>query len=109
MDTRHTLGAHAESAAVWFLRRHGVTVERRNVAVAGGEVDVVARHGRHRLVVEVRAATGPLRIDDRFDHEKQRTVRRLASALGIRRVDVVGVGVDAAGVTFHWSRDVPVG
>lgn len=108
MDTRQILGAHAEAAAVWFLRRHGVVVEARNVAVGGGEVDLVGRHGRDRVVVEVRSATGTIRIDDRFDPGKQRTVRRLASALGIRRIDVVGVGLEPSGVTFHWSRDVSV-
>ena len=90
-----------------MLVGRGMTVVGRNVAVGNGEVDLVMQTGRRRVVVEVRTVIGELRPEERFPAEKRRQVSSLAARMGVHRVDLVGVGLDRAGVTVHWSRDVP--
>lgn len=78
----------------------------RNVAVGGGEVDLLARSDRRRVVVEVRSVRGSLRIDERLPAAKLRQVSSLAAQLGIHRVDFVGVAFGRDGIDVHWLRDV---
>ncbi len=82
---RQRIGKNAEAAAVAFLRARGLTILLRNYRGRVGELDIVARHGRALVVVEVRA-----RSSDRFggaaasiDLRKQIRIRR-ATALLIR-------------------------
>jgi putative endonuclease len=51
-------GAVAEERAVGWLRRRGYRVVARNVANAGGELDLVARDGDTLCFVEVKARVG---------------------------------------------------
>lgn len=77
---------------------------RRNVAVDGGEIDLVATDRGTSLVVEVRTSK---RGDDPIDAvgpEKRRRVKRLAAAFGVSRVDLIGIRVTDAGVDVHWVQ-----
>jgi hypothetical protein len=107
MDRRVELGRIGERLAEAVLVGRGMTVLGRNVAVGRGEVDLVMRTGRQRVVVEVRTVVGSLRPEERFHVGKRRQVSSLAGRMGVGRVDLVGVGLDRTGVTVHWSRDVP--
>ena len=78
----------------------------RNVVVGRGEVDLLARSGRQRVVVEVRSVRGQLRIEERLPAAKLRQVASLAAQLGIHRVDFVGVAFGRESIEVHWLRDV---
>ena len=105
-DDRSDLGRRGESIAAVFLADRGVEVFDRNVLVDGGELDLLARSGTRRLVVEVRSVRGSLRVGDRLPTTKLRRVSALARELGIHRVDFVGVAFDPRGVEVRWLRDV---
>ncbi len=74
----------------------------RNVAVSGGEIDLVAFDGRTRVAVEVRTVTGAYDPIDAIDPAKRRRVRALASRAGASRVDFVGVGLRESSIDIHW-------
>ncbi len=105
---RRRLGEFGESMAASFLRRSGVRIIGRNVAVGRGEIDLVAEDGDGRFVVEVKAG---MRMDSdhprwNFTHAKARQVSRLARSFGVGRVDLVTVVVGADGVDIEWHRRV---
>ncbi|HEY7704995.1 MAG TPA: YraN family protein [Acidimicrobiia bacterium] len=109
-DHRATQGRLAEDLAARLIEARGGKVEARNVRVGRGEVDLVARLGGQRVVVEVRSVSspgGPIEADPlaAFDHAKAIQVRRLARDLGCRRVDLIAVRFDRAGVDLHWVAD----
>ena len=109
-------GRAGEVLAAAYLELAGLEVTRRNARLAGVEVDLVAREGRTRVVVEVRlrnrsdyggaAAT--------IDERKRRRLRRAALALlaeegGPVRVDVVAMDLAADGLTLRHVRDAVQG
>jgi len=107
METqRKRLGLVGERVAEAVLRDRGLTIDGRNVAVGKGEVDLIGHTRTGRVVVEVRTVRGELRLDERFPRAKRRQVGALASALGVHRVDLVGVALGSDGVAVHWLRDV---
>lgn len=92
--------------AAVLLESRGLEILDRNVAVGGGEVDLLARSGRLRIVVEIRSVRGRMRVDERLPPAKIRQVRRLAARLGVHRVDFVGVAFGREYIDVHWLRDV---
>jgi putative endonuclease len=109
-------GRAGEDLAVAYLELAGLEVTRRNARLAGVEVDLVARDGRARVVVEVKlrnrqdygGAAGAV------DEAKSRRLRRAALALlaeegGPVRVDVVAVDLTAEGLTLRHVRDAVQG
>ena len=48
-------GRGAETLACWWLRLHGWRILARRARVPGGEVDIIARRGKVRAFVEVKA------------------------------------------------------
>ncbi|HEX7100605.1 MAG TPA: YraN family protein [Acidimicrobiia bacterium] len=103
-DHRRHIGQIGERVAVGFLQRHGVEVVARNLRVGAGELDVLAREGRTRVVVEVRTITGNEDPLGAFDAEKRAQVARLARRVGARRIDLVAVRLDARGAEVRWVR-----
>jgi putative endonuclease len=96
------VGAYGEKVAAHFLSAHHCKVLARNFkGPHGGEVDIIARHGRLLLFVEVKTRTDGSRIRplDAVDKSKQRLIERGANAwlrrLGTRklpwRFDVIEV------------------
>jgi putative endonuclease len=75
-------GRLAEGAAAWRLRLAGFRV-RRNVRVAGREVDLVARRGSLLVLCEVKARRHGGRGDplEAVGTHKQRRLREAAEAL----------------------------
>ncbi|HPT50932.1 MAG TPA: YraN family protein [Accumulibacter sp.] len=53
-DRSRVSGARAEDLAARFLERQGLVVLARNYRCRGGEVDLICRHGRGLVFVEVR-------------------------------------------------------
>lgn len=52
---RREAGSHGEKVAARFLQRAGLRILARNYRHRRGEVDLVARHGRELVMVEVKA------------------------------------------------------
>lgn len=53
-ELRRRLGIAAEQMAAAYLSLEGWDVTDRNVRIAGGEIDLIARRGEWLLLVEVR-------------------------------------------------------
>ncbi len=96
------IGAAGERVAAWFLERHGVVVERRNVSVGRGEVDLIGSHGRTRFLVEVRSRISDRAPIESFDHAKREQLWHLSREIGIDRVDLVAIGFGRPFVAVHW-------
>jgi len=84
------------------LAEQGLKILDRNVAIGGGELDLIAIDGRRRVVIEVRTMTGDGDPIDAVSDRKRRRVRGLAGAAGGARVDLVGVGLRSWGAEIHW-------
>jgi putative endonuclease len=111
---RQQLGRRAEELVATRLAAAGWEVVERNARTRYGELDLIALDGRTLVFVEVKAgregsAFGPERPVLSVTRDKQRRVRRLATAWmserralprydGIR-FDAVGVSFDRAGRT----------
>ncbi len=102
---RRRLGRLGEELAARFLQRRGLSIIARNRRVGRGEIDIVARHGRRIVAVEVKTAAGPDPIYA-FDDAKARQVRALASRIGASRVDVVAVSLEREGASIRWLAGV---
>lgn len=55
---RLTLGAWGEEEAERFLRRQGMKILERNYRTPLGEIDIIARHKRFLVFVEVKTRRG---------------------------------------------------
>ncbi|HEY5685973.1 MAG TPA: YraN family protein [Acidimicrobiia bacterium] len=106
MDRRRHVGMAGERIAEWFLTARGAKVLGRNLAVGGGEIDLVVAAAGVPTAVEVRSSTGTLEFGILFPATKLTQVRRLARTAGCRRVDLVAVGFSRDAVTVRWFPDV---
>jgi putative endonuclease len=109
-------GRAGETLAAAYLELAGLEVKRRNVRLAGVEVDLVAREGRTWVVIEVKlrnrqdygGAAGAV------DERKCARLRRAALALlaeagGPVRVDVVAMDLTTEGLALRHVRDAVQG
>lgn len=94
-----------EKVAAEFLTARGATVLGRNVRVGRGEVDLLVRFGTHRVAVEVKTRAGA-EPREAFSQEKANRVWEAARRLGVSRVDLIGVRIDAAGAEVRWLPQV---
>ena len=112
---RHSLGRRGEQVVATGLARAGWLILERNARPPGarGELDIVARHGRDLVFVEVKTAragtsAGPRNPVEMVDPRKRARLRRLAGAWlaahpeaaprgGGIRIDVVALRLDARG------------
>ena len=109
-------GRAGETLAAAYLELAGLDVTRRNVRLAGVEVDLVAREGRAWVVVEVKLRNRPDYggAAGAVDERKRARLRRAALALlaeegGPVRVDVVAMDLTAEGLTLRHVRDAVQG
>ncbi len=100
------IGAAGERVAAWFLERHGLKIERRNVRVGRGEVDLIGSRGHVRLLIEVRSRVSDHAPIESFDHAKRERLQRLSREIGIDRVDLVAVGFGSRFIAIHWIPSV---
>jgi len=73
---RRWFGSRSERAAERFLKRLGYRILFRNYSCPGGELDLVALHGREVVFVEVRSTAGAdaERPTLSIDQQKQRKI-----------------------------------
>jgi len=102
--TREEIGRAGERLAAHFLQRHGLRVVARNVVLAEGEVDLLARDGASRVAVEVRTITGTHDPLEAIGPDKRRRVMRLAARLAADRVDLVAIRLTPTAAEFRWVR-----
>ena len=112
MGVARTRGAAGETLAASFLELQGLEVLRRNVRLAGVEVDLVAREGETQVLVEVkfrrRSDYGGAALA--IDARKRERLLRAASVLtgthaGPVRIDVVTVELAVAGAIVRHYRN----
>jgi putative endonuclease len=110
--TRQRLGRAAESLVAARLAAAGWEIVERNARTRYGELDIVALDGRTLVFAEVKAGRagsiyGPERPILSIGHQKQRRIRRLATAWMTEhhetprysdiRFDAIGITFDRAG------------
>lgn len=114
---RRRTGQIAEDFVAARLATKGWEIVERNARTRYGELDVVARHRRTLVFIEVKAARagtsfGPERPILSIDFRKQQQVRRLAAAFMSERRDLPPydeIRFDAIGVTLdHHDRAIAV-
>ncbi|MDQ2968509.1 MAG: YraN family protein [Actinomycetota bacterium] len=88
-------GRRAEQRAVWWYRLRGYRILATNVWVAGYELDIVVRRGRHLIFCEVKEKRGERFGDplEMVDEEKQRRLRRAAKGWLARHPETAGLRV----------------
>lgn len=99
------MGRFGEKLSARFLQDHGLRILASNVAVDGGEIDLLADDSGTRVAVEVRTTTG--HHDDPIDAvsvSKRMQVQKLARSVRAERVDYVGVRLGTTHVDFHWVQ-----
>jgi putative endonuclease len=109
-------GRAGETLAAAYLELAGLEVTRRNARLAGVEVDLVARDGRTRVVVEVKLRSRPDYggAAGAVDARKCARLRRAALALlaqegGPVRVDVIVMERSAEGLLLRHVRNAVTG
>lgn len=103
------LGRLAEDRACRFLQAQGISILARNLVLDAGEIDILARIGGERTLVEVRstrtragATWPPPQTLAAFDYQKAQQVRRMARRSRCVRIDVIAVRFHEAGIDLHW-------
>lgn len=100
------LGTFGEDEACRFLGKNGCKIVDRNYRVRGGEIDVVARHGKTVLFVEVKTRTSS-KFAEPWENVGYRKRKNLKTAARIYieehplhgcdfRFDVISIVVDDA-------------
>lgn len=79
-DERKTFGAQNEAAVVKVLRRKGYKIVARNFRTALGEIDIIAKHKRTLVFIEVKARRSTAYGDPKWavTPAKQRTISKVA-------------------------------
>ena len=104
MPTRRmSVGSAGEAVAARFFTERGIPVLGRNVRCGRDEIDLIVHIDGGPVAVEVKSGVGEgTRPWERFDDDKERSVRRAASSLGISRVDLVTVEFTGERVVVRW-------
>ncbi len=114
-EERLSLGRWGEEEAVRFLRRLGMKIVERNFRTPVGEIDIIARHGRTLVFIEVKTRRGNLfgTPQEAVGPFKQRQIVRTAqwylnngSGRGLQpRFDVIAVRPAGAGAQIEHIPD----
>ena len=108
MDNRRSLGDRGEDLAAASLKKLGYKILERNYRTPLGEIDLIARHQKALVFIEVKTRTS-----DRFGagqeavhHAKQARLRKLADYyLKQKRLGEVAVRFDVVGIL--WGEEEP--
>ncbi|HTO90313.1 MAG TPA: YraN family protein [Candidatus Sulfotelmatobacter sp.] len=106
MATHLSKGERGEDLAAAYLGLIGWALEGRRVRLAGVEVDLVARDGRTRVLVEVKLRThsGFGGAPFALEHDQAERLRRAAAALLRRSPEPVRVDLIAVDLTEGEAR-----
>ncbi|MBE6174794.1 MAG: YraN family protein [Rikenellaceae bacterium] len=82
MTEKQERGALGEQAAVDYLRRNGFMIVERNYRIGYSEVDIIAQRydELHFVEVKTRKAGSMTTAESSINEQKQRALRRAASA-----------------------------
>ena len=112
MGTGNVRGARGESLAAAWLELAGHQVIGRNVRLGGVEVDLLAREGETRVVVEVKLRGradygGAARAVDRGKRGRLMRAARALEQSGVPRVriDVIAIETEMDGLTLRHYRN----
>lgn len=75
-----TTGEHYERLAARWLEARGLTIISRNYSCKAGEIDLIARDGRHLVFIEVRARSNPRYASAAGSVDKRKQLRLLRTA-----------------------------
>ena len=98
------MGEAGEDLAAVALKKQGYKILERNWRSPLGEVDLIARHGKFLVLVEVKTRRGSRfgEPQEAVSPAKQNKLRRLADYyLREKRLKEVPVRFDVVGVTFY--------
>jgi putative endonuclease len=106
--SRAEIGTFGERIAASFIQNRGYRVEQRNVYSNGGEIDIVAHDGHHRVVFEVKTTADGVDPTEALDSRKLDALERAVGALPVPvdRIDVIAVRLMAEGAEVRWLRGV---
>ena len=79
-DKRASLGRWGEDLALDFLKGRGMKILERNYRCPAGEIDIIARSGRHIIFVEVKTRRSELfgSPQEAVNQRKQQQISRVA-------------------------------
>ncbi len=103
-DDAKPLGKRGEDAARETLKKSGYRILQQNYQCPIGEIDLVARHGRTLVFVEVKSRLGRSRIlpKERVNRKKQRKLIQVAQFyVKEKRLDAVSARFDVVEVSFR--------
>jgi len=71
-QSKRVIGLYGEESAVQYLKRKGYSIIERNVYIAGGEIDIVAKKDTLLVFVEVKTRKSDVFVDplDVLDDKK---------------------------------------
>lgn len=107
-----TTGTRGEAVAAWYLTRAGCRVVDRNVRIHADELDLVVRHGRSLVMVEVKTSSSGYDPFETVDDAKLRRLERISVRYPARvdRIDLVGISLDetdrGGALTIRWLQGV---
>lgn len=70
-------GRHAETLAAWYLRLKGWRILTTRLRTARGEIDIIAKRGRHIAFIEVKHRKNAADLDQALDRQR---LKRVAAA-----------------------------
>ena len=107
-DPRHILGETGEDLAAVALKKQGYKILERNYRTPLGEIDLIARHRKTLVFIEVKTRTSERfgAGQDAVHHAKQARLRKLADYyLKQKRLGEVAVRFDVVGIL--WGEGEP--
>jgi putative endonuclease len=104
MDNRRSLGDKGEDLAVATLKKRGYKVLERNYRTPLGEIDLIARHQKVLVFIEVKTRTSARfgAGQEAVHYGKQARYRRLADYyLKQKRLGEIAVRFDVVGILWQ--------
>ena len=101
-----SLGRLGEDLGCRFLESHGVVIVQRNLLLEGGEIDAICLDGSVPVLAEIRTTTSTRYPLDAIGPVKRDQLVKLATRVTIKRIDLLGVGINNSAVVFHWAPGV---
>ena len=97
MALHNIIGKEGESIARKYLESKGYSIVEQNYRTKRAEIDIIAKHGKKLVFVEVRAKRHELygTPEDTIDYKKRARLRRNAMAYTYRKHYVGPFRVDA--------------
>ena len=110
LATAAEIGSYGERVAAAFLRQQDYRILYRNYLTERGEIDLICRHDKMLVFVEVRSRAGTAfgRPAETIDNDKQDALRRTAAQyLQLLRQEDLLYRFDAVEVLLR-SGEIPV-